>query len=302
MRHPRLFLGLPAPAKLNLFLHVTGRRADGYHTLQSVFVPIDLSDAIDLESRTDGVLDRSGDVIGQPECDLCLRAARLLQSESGTALGASIHVDKRIPAGSGMGGGSSDAATVLIALNLLWDLGWPRARLAELGAELGADVPFFLGPGPAFVEGIGERLAPLALNPRWYAVIHPQVHVSTAEIFADPGLTRDTKLTTIAAFSAAQDGLPEGPSSGVEATDPERARALFGSNDLQSVAIRRAPPIGEALRHLERFGAARMTGSGSAVFAPFVAEAQAREAVAELPAGWSGWAVAGLAAHPLAAW
>jgi 4-diphosphocytidyl-2-C-methyl-D-erythritol kinase len=301
LKHPRFFLGLPAPAKLNLFLHVTGRRADGYHELQSVFVPVNLCDRIDIESRTDGVIARSGDVIGEVERDLCVRAARLLREESGCALGASIHVDKSIPAGSGMGGGSSDAATTLLALNRLWDLHWPRARLAALGLRLGADVPFFLGAGPAWVEGIGERLTPVAVDPAWYAVIHPQVHVSTVEIFTDRGLTRDTKLTTIADFSAARDARRESVSgSGSGPT----SRALFGTNDLQAVAVRRAPEIQAALAHLTRVGGstARMTGSGSAVFAPFETESAARDALVALPADWSGWAVDGLDAHPLAAW
>jgi 4-diphosphocytidyl-2-C-methyl-D-erythritol kinase len=295
VRHPRLFLGLPAPAKLNLFLHITGRRADGYHELQSVFVPIDLADTIDIESRSDGVISRSGDVIGEPERDLCVRAATLLQQTAGTDLGAAIHVDKAIPAGSGMGGGSSDAATTLIALNCLWQLNWPRARLADLALQLGADVPFFLGAGPAFVEGIGERLTPVAVAPAWYAVIHPQVHVSTVEIFTDPGLTRNTKLTTISGFSAARDALSAAPQASA-------ARTLFGANDLQAVATRRAPQIQAALKRLSRFGEARMTGSGSAVFAAFDTEDNAREAIAELPAGWSGWAAQGLDEHPLAAW
>lgn len=295
MHQPRLFLGLPAPAKLNLFLHITGRRADGYHELQSVFVPVDLADTIDIESRTDGVISRSGDVIGEPERDLCVRAARLLQQSAGTPRGAAIHVEKVIPAGSGMGGGSSDAATTLIALNRLWQLDWSRARLAQLAVRLGADVPFFLGAGPAFVEGIGERLTPVKVTPAWYAVIHPQVHVSTVEIFTDPGLTRDTKLTTISGFSAARDALTAAPRASA-------ARALFGANDLQPVASRRAPQIQAALKQLSRFGEARMTGSGSAVFAAFDAESDAREAIAELPAGWSGWAVRGLDEHPLAEW
>ena len=295
MRHPRLFLGLPAPAKLNLFLHITGRRADGYHELQSVFVPIDLADTIDVESRVDGVIRRSGDVIGDPQHDLCVRAARLLQATAGTDLGTSIHVDKAIPAGSGMGGGSSDAATTLIALNRLWQLDWPREQLAKLALQLGADVPFFLGIGPAFVEGIGERLTPVAVTPAWYAVIHPQVHVSTVEIFTDPGLTRNTKLTTISGFSAARDALSATPQASA-------ARTLFGANDLQAVATRRAPQIQAALKHLSRFGEARMTGSGSAVFAAFEHESDARKAIAELPTGWSGWATRGLDEHPLAAW
>lgn len=306
-RHPRLFLGLPAPAKLNLFLHVTGRRADGYHELQSVFVPLTLADTIDVESHTDGRLERRGDVVGDPARDLCLRAAALLRATAGCPLGATIHVTKRIPAGSGLGGGSSDAATTLLALNRLWRLDWPRQRLHALALRLGADVPFFLGPGPAFVEGIGERSTPVAVRPAWYALIHPQVHVSTAEIFGDAGLTRDTKLTTIAAFSAAQDSSQA--VSAVSATamsapagQPTRKRALFGNNDLQAVALRRAPEVRDALERLSRFGAARMTGSGSAVFAAFDTEDEACAAVAALPAGWSGWAVRGLDEHPLAAW
>ena len=304
MKHPRLFLGLPAPAKLNLFLHVTGRHADGYHELQSVFVPVALADVIDVESRTDGVIERTGDVVGEPERDLCVRAARALKARAGVDLGVSIHVDKVIPAGSGLGGGSSDAATTLIALNRLRGLGWTRAQLAQVALSLGADVPFFLGAGPAFVEGIGERLTPVAVASAWYAVIHPQVHVSTAEIFTDPGLTRDTKLTTIAAFSAAQDAPPAAsrPAPPGQSANPVRRRALFGVNDLQPVALRRAPEIQAALEHLSRFGTARMTGSGSAVFAPFDSEVQAREAISALPAGWKGWAVEGLDEHPLAAW
>jgi 4-diphosphocytidyl-2-C-methyl-D-erythritol kinase len=284
---PRLFLGLPAPAKLNLFLHVVGRRADGYHELQSVFVPIDLIDTLDFESRDDGAIERTGAIVGAPEHDLAVRAARLLQAESKTTLGVSIHVDKRIPAGSGMGGGSSDAATTLIALNRLWRLNWPRQRLMTLALRLGADVPFFLGAGPAFVEGIGERLAPLVWPPSHFAVVHPQVAVSTAEIFADPGLTRHTKLTTMPAFSAERVAFPS---------------RLFGANDLEAVVRRRVPEVDAALRRLARHGPARMTGSGSAVFVPVASEAQAREAIADLPEGWRGWAVRSLTEHPLAAW
>lgn len=283
----RLFLGLPAPAKLNLFLHVVGRRADGYHELQSALVPIDLADTLDFESRSDGRIERSGDVVGAVEQDLALRAAHLLQRASGTREGVSIHVLKRIPAGSGMGGGSSDAATTLIALNRLWRLDWPRDRLASLALALGADVPFFLGPGPAFVEGIGERVTPIDWPPAWYAVVQPPAHISTAEVFADSGLTRNTKLTIIAAFSEALKRFPA---------------ALFGANDLEAVARRRHPVVGRALEHLSRFGAARMTGSGAAVFVALASEETARGAVADLPAGWHGWAVRGLGEHPLAPW
>ncbi|GAB4464448.1 MAG: 4-(cytidine 5'-diphospho)-2-C-methyl-D-erythritol kinase [Burkholderiaceae bacterium] len=284
---PRLFLGLPAPAKLNLFLHVVGRRADGYHELQSVFVPIELADTLDFESRDDGAIERTGDVVGDVERDLAVRAARLLQAESATALGVSIHVEKRIPAGSGMGGGSSDAATTLIALNRLWNLHWTRERLAALALRLGADVPFFLGPGPAFVEGIGERIAPIDWPRSHFAVVYPQVAVSTAEIFADPGLTRHAKLTTMPAFSAERSAFP---------------RALFGANDLEPVVRRRAPAVDAAIAHLAHYGPARMTGSGSAVFVPVESEERARAAIADLPDGWTGWSVQSLPEHPLAVW
>ena len=285
----RHFLGIPAPAKLNLFLHVLGRRADGYHELQSVFVPTSLADSLDFMSRADGRIERDGDVIGDLPQDLALRAAQLLQQAAGTPLGATITVRKRIPAGSGMGGGSSDAATTLLALNRLWSLDWPREQLLPLAGQLGADVPFFLDAGPAFVEGIGERstaLAPGALGAAlWAAVVWPQVHVSTVEIFNDPNLTRSAKATIIADFSAA---LSRG--------EP------VGTNDLQPVVQRRFPEVNAALEHLARSGAARMTGSGSAVFARFDSEAAAQAAAASPPRGCLAWTVRLLDAHPLAAW
>jgi len=290
----RLYLGLPAPAKLNLFLHVTGRRDDGYHELQSLMVPISLADTIDFESRDDGRIVRNGDLVGPVEADLCLRAARLLQATAGAAFGVEIAVQKRIPAGSGMGGGSSDAATTLLALNRLWNLRLPRERLAALALQLGADVPFFLGRGAAFVEGIGERLTEVVLPRQHAAVIWPQVHVSTAEIFSAPELTRSTKALRIADFSALRDnaardvGMPP--------------QGLFGGNDLEPVARRRYPPIGAALDHLARHGQARMTGSGSAVFALLPSREEAQQAVEMLPPGWTGWAVETLEELPLAAW
>lgn len=290
----RLFLGLPAPAKLNLFLHVTGRRADGYHDLQSLMVPVSLADTLDFELRDDGRITRTGDVVGAIEHDLCLRAAVLLQRESGTSLGVDIEVEKRIPAGSGMGGGSSDAATTLLALNRLWDLHWPRLKLAPLAMRLGADVPFFVGTGPAFVEGIGERLTEACWPVGLFAVIYPQVTVSTAEIFSAPELTRSTKALTIADFSALRAHAQRDGSSG-----PDR---LFGVNDLEPVARRRHVEVEAAIAHLSRFGPARMTGSGSAVFAPMPSESAAQEAVSGLRAGWQGWAVTSLAELPLAAW
>ncbi len=293
-REGRLFLGLPAPAKLNLFLHVVGRRADGYHELQSLMVPISLADTLDFELRGDGEIVRSGDVVGPVGDDLCLRAARLLKDGSGTSLGAEISVEKRIPAGSGMGGGSSDAATTLLALNRLWDLRWPREKLATLALRLGADVPFFLGSGPAFVEGIGERLTPVAERSGWYAVIHPQVSVSTKEIFAAPELTRSTKALRIADFSALRDNAGRNAQAG--------ASELFGANDLEPVARRRYVQVDAALAHLSRHGPARMTGSGSAVFAPMPNEQAAKTAVEALPPGWTGWAARSLEELPLAAW
>lgn len=280
-------LGLPAPAKLNLFLHVTGRRADGYHTLQTAFQLIDLADWLDFERRSDGTVVREGDLLSRPSDDLAVRAAHALQQASGCRFGATIRVSKRIPAGSGMGGGSSDAATTLIALNRLWDLGLSRAELSSIALPLGADVPFFLHGSNAFAEGVGEELQSVALPPAWYAVIWPQVHVSTKEIFADPGLTRNTKPTKIADFSAAAGLLPH---------------ALFGANDLEQVARRRFPDIEEALGRLQRHGAARMTGSGSAVYVPKASESEARAAAAECPPEWQCWAVRGLSEHPLAVW
>jgi 4-diphosphocytidyl-2-C-methyl-D-erythritol kinase len=280
-------LGLPAPAKLNLFLHVTGRRADGYHTLQTAFQLIDLADWLDFERRGDGQIVREGDLRWEAGDDLAVRAALALQQATGCRLGASIRVTKNIPAGSGMGGGSSDAATTLIALNRLWGLGLTRHGLAAIALPLGADVPFFLHGANAFAEGVGEELHAVATPPAWYAVIWPQVHVSTREIFADPGLTRNTKPTKMADFSVAVGLLPQ---------------TLFGANDLEPVARRRFPEIEQALAHLQRHGPARMTGSGSAVFAPMASSDEARSAVAECMPQWQRWAVRGLSEHPLAAW
>jgi 4-diphosphocytidyl-2-C-methyl-D-erythritol kinase len=290
----RFFLGVPAPAKLNLFLHVTGRRPDGYHELQSLMVPISLADTLDFELRTDGRITRSGDVIGAVDRDLCVRAATLLQQASGSPQGVDIAVEKRIPAGSGMGGGSSDAATTLLALNRLWRLDWPREKLAPLALRLGADVPFFLGTAAAFVEGVGERLAPVDWPARWFAVVHPQVAVSTAEIFSAPELTRSTKALTLANFSALRDNSRR--------SEAEAPGSLFGANDLEPVTRRRYPEVAAAIDHLARFGPARMTGSGSAVFALVASESEARAAISDLPPGWQGWAVTSLPELPLAAW
>jgi 4-diphosphocytidyl-2-C-methyl-D-erythritol kinase len=295
----RMFLGLPAPAKINLFLHVLGRRADGYHEIQSVFAPVDLCDTLDFALRDDGRIERDGDLTGPVDADLAVRAALALQAhaEGGAGRpGVTITVEKCIPVGAGLGGGSSDAATTLIALNRLWGLGLPRARLAELGRALGADVPFFLGRGPAFVEGVGERCSDLALPPQWYVLVFPQVPVSTAEVFSDPKLTRDTKQTTISGFSAAQSDRNRGPAG----------PGLFGANDLEPVVRARFRPVDEALRMLANHGEARMSGSGSAVFCPQPDASRARQLAEalrrEMPAQWSVWAVPGLAELPLADW
>ncbi len=290
----RLFLGLPAPAKLNLFLHVTGRRADGYHELQSLFVPIALADTLDFELREDGTIERRGDIIGEVESDLCVRAARLLQFESGSPLGAAIDVEKRIPVGSGMGGGSSDAATTLLALNRLWRLDWPRPRLAGLAARLGADVPFFLGAGPAVATGAGEQLTPEPWPVTWFAVIYPQVAVSTAEIFGAVELTQCRKAMTISDFSALRECAASAGSGAL--------RTLYGANDLEPIVRRRVSQVDAAVEHLARSGPTRMTGSGSAVFVVLPSESAAQAAITALPAGWSGWAVSSLAELPLAAW
>ena len=240
---------LPAPAKLNLFLHVVGRRTDGYHLLQSVFTLIDWCDTLHVERRTDGRISREDLGPTLPDDDLCTRAARALQAASGVTLGAHIAIDKQVPWGAGLGGGSSDAATTLIALNRLWGLNWPRSRLLELGLTLGADVPFFIGGRNAWVEGIGEQITPITLPPATYAVLKPPVAVPTSAIFSSPLLTRDTPRTTIAVFLA----------------DPKS----FGKNDLQASAEAYSPQIVDGLEILKQnFGLSRMSGSGSAVFAP----------------------------------
>ena len=300
MSAPRQMLGLPAPAKINLFLHVLGRRADGYHEIQSAFVPIALWDMLDFASREDGQVVRQGDLTGPVDADLAVRAARALQrraaqrgtvSSPAAAAGVTICIEKRIPVGAGLGGGSSDAATTLIALNRLWDLRLSREALNEVGRQLGADVPFFLGDGAAFIEGVGERCSPLRLPATWFVLLFPGEAVSTADIFADPKLTRDTKGTTISGFSAA---LCEANSG------------LFGTNDLEPVVRSRYPLVGQALELVGRYGPARMSGSGSAVYCVVRSQAQAQQAVdslrAQLPPRWSAWAVSALAELPLADW
>ncbi len=267
----------PAPAKLNLFLHVVGRRKDGYHLLQTAFRLIDYGDELSFVVRADGVIRRVTPLQGVPqEQDLCVRAARALQQAAGCREGADIGIVKRLPMGGGLGGGSSDAATTLIALNRLWHTGLSRDRLQQLALKLGADVPVFVFGENAFAEGIGERLRALPLPPAWYLVLVPELAVSTAEIFSSAELTRNTNAITIAAFSVGQ-----------------------GRNDLEPVVCRRYPQVARHLEWLRRYGDARMTGSGACVFCAFDGEGQARRVLSELPADMRGFVARGLDRHPL---
>lgn len=295
---------LAAPAKLNVFLRIVGRREDGYHLLQSLFVLLDWHDTLHLERRADGQLRRHDLGTPLPADDLCLRAAGALQAASGCTMGADISILKRVPAQAGMGGGSSDAATVLIGLNRLWRLNWSRDRLAHIGVGLGADVPFFLGPGSALVEGIGERLSPIELRSRHYAVVKPPAGVETRRIFTDPLLKRDAKPAILEGFLADPARLddlldqtgPEAAGSGIEIV-----------NDLQPVAQRLEPQVGEAIEWLNtRWGCGQMTGSGSAVFAretadnaPLLAAAAGGSSLEGLPDGWVGRVCRSLVRHPL---
>ena len=276
-------LSCPAPAKLNLFLHVVGRRADGYHLLQTLFRFIDLNDTLRFTLREDGDVRRINPLDGvPPEQDLCVRAARLLQQASGCKQGVDIELDKRIPMGGGLGGGSSDAATTLLALNRLWELNFSRERLMQLGLTLGADVPVFVFGENAFAEGVGEQLQAYDLPEAWYVVLSPPVHVPTSQIFTHPELTRNTISITIRA-------LPTGCSF---------KTGLFG-NDLQPVACGLYPEIGRHLAWLARFAPALMTGSGACVFAEFATEEEAKAVLRQLPENMRGFVARGLQHHQL---
>ena len=272
-------LVVAAPAKINLFLHVTGRRADGYHLLESLFAFTDFADTLTLTSRDDGAIVRIGDVAGVPAFDdLALRAARALRAATGTRQGVAVAVAKRIPQGAGLGGGSSDAATVLLALNQLWKLDLPRARLADIAQTLGADVAFFVGGENAVVRGIGEQLTPVTLPTCWLVLAFPCVHVRTADIFAAPELTRSTPSAKIDVFSVS-----------------------YGRNDLAAVTCARFPEVAAAIAALGRAAPqARMSGSGACVFAACSTEREARDALALLPPHLDGHLARTLARHPLA--
>jgi 4-diphosphocytidyl-2-C-methyl-D-erythritol kinase len=272
---------LSAPAKLNLFLHITGRRADGYHLLQSAFVLIDWADTIHLELRSDGIISREDATHSEvlPADDLCVRAARALQAASGTKLGVHIRLDKRIPTQAGLGGGSSDAATCLLGLKRLWNLREKLSTLEQIGLKLGADVPFFLRGRNAWVEGVGEQITPLELPAAHFAVVKPALGLSTPTIFAHPQLKRDTERAIIYGFTAHPYG--------------------FGHNDLQPVAELLNPQVSQALNALRCQGfTPRMTGSGSAVFAKVSGD----ETLAAVPPGWQQKLCRSLSEHPLTGW
>jgi 4-diphosphocytidyl-2-C-methyl-D-erythritol kinase len=275
----------PAPAKLNLFLHIVGRLPNGYHLLQSVFTPIDLCDRIRIQVRDDGIIERASDVAGvDAGDDLTLRAARLLQDASGTRMGATIELDKVIPVGGGLGGGSSDAATVLMVLNRLWKAGFDDEALGEIGLSLGADVPFFVQGEPSWAEGIGDRVTPFELPPAWFVILAPSVAVPTPAIYAAPELTRNTEPLKMEDFSAHPPDF---------LTDPR-----FG-NDMQAVVVARYPEVREHLAWLAQHANARMTGSGGCVFAAFASREAAQQVLDQLPATMRGFVARGLEHHPL---
>jgi 4-diphosphocytidyl-2-C-methyl-D-erythritol kinase len=269
---------LPAPAKLNLFLHVIGRRSDGYHLLQTAFRLIDRSDRLTFFPREDGAIRLENPVPGVADSEnLVIRAAQLLQPRAGRPGGVTIRVEKILPTGGGLGGGSSDAATTLLALNCLWDAGLTTDELAQIGVSLGADVPVFIHGENAFGEGIGERLTPIAFPEAWYLVLTPQVCIHTRDIFDDTTLTRDTQPIKIAAFFAGQQTV----------------------NDLEPVVRRRYPAVAAHLDWLSQFSRPRLTGSGACVFAEFRREDEARAVLRQLPPTMHGFVAKGLERHPL---
>ncbi|MDQ7735507.1 4-(cytidine 5'-diphospho)-2-C-methyl-D-erythritol kinase [Halomonas sp. SpR1] len=273
-------LTLPAPAKLNRMLHIVGRRDDGYHSLQTLFQFIDLCDYLTLTPRSDGEIQLTGEVSGVSHDDnLVVRAARLLQTHSGTPLGATLKIEKQLPMGGGLGGGSSNAATTLVGLNCLWQLNLPLDELARLGLQLGADVPVFVHGHSAWAEGVGEQLTKVMLDTPWFVVIHPGISVSTPSVFQDPQLTRDSRPITMA--RALQGGAPE------------------WRNDCEAVVKERYPPIAEALNWLAQHAPSRLTGTGACLFATFETQ-QTAQATAQLAEQhWPTWVARGLNTSPL---
>jgi 4-diphosphocytidyl-2-C-methyl-D-erythritol kinase len=276
-----------APAKLNLFLHITGRRPDGYHSLQTVFQLLDWGDRLHFTRRDDGVITRKTDVPGVPEADdLVVRAARLMQQHTGTRYGVEIEIDKVLPMGAGLGGGSSDAATTFFALNRLWGVDLSRQTMQNLGLQLGADVPFFVFGQNAFAEGVGEALQAVNLPQRFFLIVVPSVHVPTAAIFSEKSLTRNSKVVTMMDFLAEQRSDTNWPDS-------------FGRNDMQAVVAGKYAEVAQVLEWFSNLAPARMTGSGACVFAAFQSKAEAKLAQAKLPASWKSVVTASLDSHPL---
>ncbi|BCF87282.1 MULTISPECIES: 4-(cytidine 5'-diphospho)-2-C-methyl-D-erythritol kinase [Paraburkholderia] len=276
-----------APAKLNLFLHITGRLPNGYHALQTVFQLLDWGDTLHFTRRDDGAITRGTEIADVPaDTDLTVRAAKLLKEHTGTRLGVNIEIDKVLPMGAGLGGGSSDAATTLLALNRLWKLDLPRAELQALALKLGADVPFFVFGKNAFAEGVGEALEHVQLPPRHFLVVTPRVHVPTSAIFSEKALTRDTKALIITDFLAQQSCSAEWPDS-------------FGRNDMQQVVVGKYAEVAQVLRWFDNIAPARMTGSGASVFAAFRSQDEAVAAQAKLPVEWNSAVTASLDTHPL---
>lgn len=274
-----------APAKLNLFLHVVGQRADGYHLLETLFILLDWGDVLYFQVRSDDVVFRMTDILGVlPEQDLIIRAAKLLkkyalEKQKKVGLGVNIRIEKNLPMGGGLGGGSSDAATTLMMLNHLWGLGLSRSELMSLGLQLGADVPFFIFGQTAFGCGVGEDLVPIHVPNRWYVIIFPDVSISTAKVFASSDLTRETNPVKISDFSGVSDD--------------------FGKNDLQAVAVHMFPELAKALNWLGQFGKAKMTGSGACVFCGFEKKEEANTVLAKMPSCWHGWVAKSIPKHPL---
>ena len=287
------FQAFPAPAKLNLFLHIVGQRADGYHLLQTVFCLLDFNDTIYLKPNLSGEVKRVNDVPGVPKKDdLCIRAASLLQQHTKCSRGVEMLVQKNIPMGGGLGGGSSDAATVLLALNRLWQLQLSREELMQLGLKLGADVPFFIFGSNAWAEGIGEQLQPIALKQNYYVVLTPKVHVSTAQIFANKQLTKDTNPKIMSGFSRVAN-LSVKNSEILMNTHPEFV------NDLEKVVCDVYPEVAECLAWLKQFGDARMSGSGASVFLEVSSLEIANNICSAKPEHVRGFVAKGLNQHPL---